>query len=555
MSHLKVVLLCKGRGGDSGSYKPNRDESQWWNRRDALVRCVSAFLHGPYSAHCTSRELVLIHDEDWTRIHMTKSPSSTTLPTEQNILSAWKDATSTNSSKSSSSSPWTCRVVRTASTGQGANDANAVQHMESKRQVLEHIQANSSIDFLRKHGLNSKADVVLRKTNKKALVQIWHSWAATATPKSSESPLASIFTDLLQKTSSSSSIIAGFLHESCDSELPCFDPPELPPADPNLHVVLFLGAVRDMHPSEHKILRSVCAAQDIPLTGVRLGPVAEFTSKILSVVAFHQARGMLGRALQYQVTAGSNSSSTESKAIEESGKRERSVAQTLHVFCSIPLNHTTLSTDLAVRQSPLWNIVRVTVVTLWRSHLMRSDASDVKMALAFLFQDGAVVSLEQDALVRSMSEQHQAAPCEFQILQALMQTAPSGKWTDGEALKKLLAPASLVLDFTEDDEKNSDIMVDEICAMPSSTSELEEDYVAVLLSCHGKPLPAHLALRKAAAKLPRVRTSRVVPAQDLDCEAATITMLQHFAYQERLFPYLRDKAKVKKSKRKKTKSE
>ena len=45
---LRVVLLCKGRGADKASYRPHSsDESQWWGRRDALVRCAASFLFGP----------------------------------------------------------------------------------------------------------------------------------------------------------------------------------------------------------------------------------------------------------------------------------------------------------------------------------------------------------------------------------------------------------------------------------------------------------------------------------------------------------------------------
>ena len=46
INDITIVLICSGDGSNSKSYRPNRDESQWWGRRDALVRCVSASLFG-----------------------------------------------------------------------------------------------------------------------------------------------------------------------------------------------------------------------------------------------------------------------------------------------------------------------------------------------------------------------------------------------------------------------------------------------------------------------------------------------------------------------------
>ena len=71
---LTIVLLCSGKGADTQSYRPNLDESQWWGRRDALVRCVAASLFGPRGGIRNDRsapdapsidtELVLLFDED-----------------------------------------------------------------------------------------------------------------------------------------------------------------------------------------------------------------------------------------------------------------------------------------------------------------------------------------------------------------------------------------------------------------------------------------------------------------------------------------------------------
>ncbi|KAF0694721.1 Aste57867_14397 [Aphanomyces stellatus] len=558
MCHLKVVLLCKGRGGDAASYKPTRDESQWWNRRDALVRCVSSFLHGPWSTHCSSRELVLLHDEDWARIHMqVADPAVPTqlLPTEQNIVAAWKaaatsPATSGYAAKDKPASPWTCRVERVASSSSSTASSSAVQHMDSKRQVLEHLQAHCSLEFLRSHGLNSKPDVVLRKTNKKALVEKWFQWVKAnpspdASSLSSPSPLEAILSDLLAVPAASpqTKILAGVLHESHDAELPVFgssSSTSIAAADPNLHVVLFLGAVRDMHPSENKTLRAVCAAQHIPLTHVRLGPVAEFTSKILSIVAFHHARGVLGPALLQRTTTDASSSSKRKRIATSTSSPTRAV----HVFGSVPLPLAALSADLDARQSALWRVVRVVVATLYRSHVMRAGSSLAPPSLTLLFDDGGVLELTQETLVGSLAEAHQAAPTEFQILRALVKTRDASavkNWKDDEGAAWLVAAAApfAALDVTH--ETGDGALVDAIHAMPEEDDDIAEHSrtLAVLVSIESTTA-SHDALKAACAaqKIPVVPSCILSAATTVDVEAATITMLQHFVYQRRLFGYV-----------------
>ena len=69
MVDLTICLLCSGKGDEAQSYRPNLDESQWWGRRDALVRCVSASLYGPRNTKQRPDrvEPCLLFDEDgWT---------------------------------------------------------------------------------------------------------------------------------------------------------------------------------------------------------------------------------------------------------------------------------------------------------------------------------------------------------------------------------------------------------------------------------------------------------------------------------------------------------
>jgi hypothetical protein len=112
---IKVVLFANGIGSNPNTYRPDSDESQWWNRRDALVRCVTAFLFtGNSKPHNNnnnnnnytnnnnkngcSKELIILFDEDWSYFSMiytspstqTSSPQTIILPTERNVIQLWK---------------------------------------------------------------------------------------------------------------------------------------------------------------------------------------------------------------------------------------------------------------------------------------------------------------------------------------------------------------------------------------------------------------------------------------------------------------------------------
>merc|ERR1719253_383639 len=103
--YLRVVLLCTGRGADKTSYRPRADESQWWGRRDALVRCVASFLFGANTntragggtTKTRRKELVLLFEEDLARVHMTLDTTgvvdnSRAFPKEETIVQLWKHA-------------------------------------------------------------------------------------------------------------------------------------------------------------------------------------------------------------------------------------------------------------------------------------------------------------------------------------------------------------------------------------------------------------------------------------------------------------------------------
>jgi hypothetical protein len=172
------------------------------------------------------------------------------------------------------------------------------------------------------HRLNSTPEALLRKSNKSKLTEIKNEWerlnpaqkkqkkklTTASFDHDSTVALESILVRVLQPHSSTvQRVIAATLHESSSDELPCWDedlvvaaadesPSSTGVESTSLQICLLLGAVRDMHPTENRCLRRVCDANALPLLRIRVGPVPEFTSKILTVLAFHHAHGRLGPA-------------------------------------------------------------------------------------------------------------------------------------------------------------------------------------------------------------------------------------------------------------------
>ena len=549
---LKVVLLCKGRGADASSYRPNRDESQWWSRRDALVRCVTAFLFGPSTKHC-KKELVLLFDDDLARIHMTVEEDSDVIPTEQAIVSLWKQAAQ-QLNKPLISRGLTCHIVMDPLLQQdNASSASSSlpTGMDSKRHVLEYLQKKCAIDFLRSHGLNSSAGVILRKTNKKALMNVWNEWRKLQEKrqqKGSTPDLAgrieSIYFDLLPKSTDSVEAVVGTLHEKFE-ELPCLG---LHPTKHSsaltrkIHLCLFLGAVRDMFPFEYDALNKACDRSKIPMAGIRLGTVPEFTSKILSVLSFHHSQGVLEGAIERLVDPARSPDSSKPMV----------PPSCLHVVCTIPMPSSEVSTDLRHRNRIHWALVRVIVCTLWRSKLMSSSASasSHKNSLNLVFEDGVVVALHEGEFVAALAEQHQAAPCEYQILTALKEklataSTPDGKWSKKLAIQtfqKISDASSLPVTCTvsiEPDAPNS--LAESFYSLESSNQTRDHATLIVLdilptsqQQDKARKIQDHFLRASYKANIPVLRQTLASGACQ-DREASTIIALQHFCYQNRMF--------------------
>jgi hypothetical protein len=579
MCRLKVVLFAKGRGSDASTYRPNRDDSQWWNRRDALVRCVAAFLLGPEVGD--HRELIILFDEDLSRMHMSyRKPESSSadachclVPSEQNIVSLWKQAASQENGEPVELSGLTCRLAASRKSSE-----SRVSGMDSKRDVLEFLQKACSLDFLRHHGLNSSPAVILRKTNKKTLMNVWSAWKQQEISKesaeTSTETLESILEELLQPDSPVvQQVVAGVLHESSENELPCWE--KDPRSIPSMQVCLFLGAVRDMTSTENRCLECLCNRLSIPLAKVRLGPVPEFTSKILTVTAIHHSQGTLAPAIHALIESKDKS---RKRFREEEAPPSTFMSATfvpvLHFICLVPVASSELSTELSDRTRALWCLVRCTVASLWRSRLVsQGGTSPLSNRLTLVFEDGQAVTLEQDELVTSLAEQHQAAPSEYQILKALKDklgkvvASAVQDWKtravailNGLIIKDNMTKPRYILNT---EAKCNDRDLSRLfCNMSPEHASEKNDSAWVLVSI-GPRSTALDDMEKSVLRACRRMKVPVIhhPTLSSSCqdrEAATITMIQHFCYQNRLFGMLRrelDSASQTSKKKKKRSSE
>jgi len=666
-------LLCKGRGADKDSYRPRSDESQWWGRRDALVRCVASFLFGantkrgenipPAATARTKKELVLLFDEDFARLHMTLDANGDVhsgdednvnvnvndidyahiFPKEQTIIQLWKRAAQ-NLRKPVEYQGMKCIIhldpalslrpqKETGGSSSGSINNSNIERIDTKRAVLEYIQKNVSIEFLRENKINSHPEVVLRKTNRKALLKIWDTWTKhqhTSLDSEGENEdynndnnsqngrrLRTIYHELLQfppektfRNSYSSSdsknvskVVAGTLHESCE-EFPCFGFNQLneereqeeskeSATHVSYRVCLFLGAVRDMTSQEKEILGRVCEASKIPLVGVRFGTVPEFTSKILSLLAFHHANQVLGVSIKrLLVAAVTNEKPYHSRSITIQQQQQQSTY--LNIICTVPTYSKEISIDMNKRDEIHWRLVRVIVCSLWRSKLVSSKSRvSHTNVLHLVFDDGVIVSLKEREFVERLASQHQAAPSEYQILTALIQEidhqsqlqpplVASTKQCSGgihpvwsrkklakrlvkEVVKSSPIPITCAIgiessstneivshfyDHTttgtihtafEEDSDHSLMMAIDIAVSPNQSKgyvfnrrEQKQDKAKQQYNCEPRKIFRELLSASRKLQIPTIEQN-IVPGHCWDREAASIIAVQHMCYQNRVF--------------------
>lgn len=336
------------------------------------------------------------------------------------------------------------------------------------------------MEFLRRWHLNSSDEAILRKVNRKRLSDAWKNWIYIScrnkklgedeggdNKSCNNSSIRDSFLQILKPVQHSSNsihnnnmpdnqtnkrkhassdeipkTIALFLHEDCPDELPCFGLKQRHITRSPDRIYVFLGAVRDITNEEYQSLDAACNNLNIPLVGCNLGRTAEFTSKIISAMICHHNHGVLGGAVARSWKNGvkyGNLGITQIIAAEKptdsvqdhtKSSNRNSGVFVMHAVSMVPIKSSELSTDVSKRSFALWCIVRLCVCTLWRSRLASSvnencNSGQLMNVLSIVFQDGLVLRLEQNDLVKSLADKHQAAPSEYQILNALCEKRDS----------------------------------------------------------------------------------------------------------------------------------
>lgn len=319
----------------------------------------------------------------------------------------------------------------------------------------------------------------------------------------------------------------------------------------------FVVLCRDMTTQENRILENVCQRLSVPLVGIRFGTVAEFTSKILSVLAFHHSHQTIWRCTMKRLLV-SNQEEYKSAKTTTSGSSRRQ-ATCLHVICTVPLESSAILSELGQRNRIHWSIVRVVVCTLWRSKLASSTSKQGHVnTLTFVFDDGVVSRLSEETFVSKLASQHQAAPSEHQILAALCAclkdqqpstTARNDDWNKKsqarEVLQQIVHSSSVPVTATISISTGGSNQLSTNFYMADDTAKDHKSIVALLDIQNTTGRTDKMNPRKdrkiqraflGASEKMKIATCVESPVSNgVDYDAASITCLQHFLYHNRLF--------------------
>lgn len=247
-------------------------------------------------------------------------------------------------------------------------------------------------------------------------------------------------------------------------------------------VVCVLGAVRDLRRTEEEAVKR--AARQLGMMDIcicNLGRTAEFTSKVVMMMVLHNLNGALKPAVS-SLLRKKNEDGDDSLMLKKldpmreggwtwdgnlryhrdkykKGAKAKvpgrdgcdaapssSMRGQLHSV--IYLRHvpsSSLSTSPSSRDN-LLNAVHLAVVALWRSKVnsensSRQDSSgafgcggnELLPKLTLIFADNVRVTFDREMLLRFMAERHMAAPCEFQVISAMIQLAQQEEQRAGGA--------------------------------------------------------------------------------------------------------------------------
>ena len=239
----EVSFLFLGDGPFSEkSWRPLEDHSQWWGRRDALSRIAIMSMwqsHGyaaikhPYSRDCC---FMLVENDNKSTdcsfdiaayfLEADQLTETISCPREKIIVSILKEATKASNKVSVSSRtdvrergailsngctcsqrPWTLSPLISAKQLQSGenstkvltetaenhnkkpkiisrdailnSNSSSIDYGIGKREMVVKMQANCTMEFIRKHALNGSLDLIMKKKNKSSIEIAFHEWQSS----------------------------------------------------------------------------------------------------------------------------------------------------------------------------------------------------------------------------------------------------------------------------------------------------------------------------------------------------------------------------------------
>jgi len=535
---LKFLIFADGSSNLS-DWRPNKDDSAWWLRRDALVRCISASAYSGASCY--------IHQNVDSSIITVKpcarEDEESRVPSEVRLLRRIKEAirqdgilAGSTDSQAVSFTHWKPQQpTSTFTTNQLAieptnnklhNKNHSKFNQPTKRDMVRTLQNNCDLEFLRKWNLNSKEDVVLKKISTSKLANACKEWSNSSSSESdpsSSSPAATHYTPLTQilKSLRPNSIVL-ILHEDSPNTLPIFTSP--PSSDaPDFDVLCVMGGVKDATNEELALIHTSCDDLCIQRRNCNLGRSAQFTSKIISSLVGHMKCRVLASAARKLVDETVDDKDVRLRPVREAGftwdgksggkKRRReetpfvdtSVNDTdtdtfvpftpppIHYILRAEISSTSVTTDLSLRDQcqPLTSSI---VNCLWKScsnaekqSKEKERGSKIAVAesdtLTLCFTDMKVIKLD-GSFVRDLAERHMAAPTELHVLKVLVEKIEGEvgmkEWKEGgEEVNEGEGDVALQM-ITGDNGESSSSLFDKIYAGgDGSPTDLQRIFVSV----------------------------------------------------------------------------
>lgn len=146
MTRLSFVLLAEG-SAKKATFRPEEDESQWWSRRDALVRCTALALwsfEGKQQQEKMVEEVTIIYPDDELTVMRVDSSltAKISVPCERALIRAFKSAAGLQETGARPEREIECvrQAFRSSQLEKGTPaGAAAVFESFSKREVIPHI--------------------------------------------------------------------------------------------------------------------------------------------------------------------------------------------------------------------------------------------------------------------------------------------------------------------------------------------------------------------------------------------------------------------------------